>query len=431
MNSSPFSSCSDILHHLDGRGFFHMDLSLHRMEAALRELGLTRPPFQVVQVLGTNGKGSVSTFLASLAQAHGLKVGLYTSPHFVLPDERLRIDGQPLPCASWVDAANEVVRCGPELTYFEFLTVLAVVLFARAGVSLAVMEAGLGGRYDATTALAADALAYVPIAMDHASILGPTLRHIAADKAAAIRSPAPVFSALQFPVAAGELRAAAERQGAPLTEVAPLDKGLPLGLSGEHQRSNAALALAVWRFMAPRLGLSPDDGAAQARGLAEAFIPGRLQWVEGVCLPGEEDVSLPPLLLDGAHNTHGMLALVRHLRERGLHPRAVLYSCLGDKEWQSAASLLHGQTGDAPVFVPGLHNERAADAREVAHLFNAQRPGSARVTESVLEALRLAATSPVPPGVAAACSPVLVCGSLYLLSELYAVLPRLLHGSRL
>lgn len=427
MNSVSFSSCADILRHLDGRGFFHMDLSLHRMVDALRALGLSRPPFLVAQVLGTNGKGSTSTILASLARAHGHKVGLYTSPHFVLPDERIRINGRPLPCATWVDAANEVVRCGPELTYFEFLTVLAVLLFAREGVSLAVMEAGLGGRYDATTALAADVLAYVPIAKDHAAILGPTLRHIAADKAAAIRSAAPVFSAPQFPDAAEELRAAAARQGAPLSFVAPLDDSLPLGLAGAHQRGNAGLALAVWKFLASRLGSSPDDAAAQARGLASAFIPGRLQPAEGVRLPGEA-APLPPLLLDGAHNAHGMQSLIRHLQGRGLTPRAVLYSCLGDKEWQPAAALLHRQVPDAPFLVPGLHNERAADAGEVAAFLNAHAPGTARVTDDVPSALRLAAAVPPPVGAAPDRAPVLICGSLYLLSELYAFLPRLLEA---
>ena len=427
MNSVSFSSCADILRHLDGRGFFHMDLSLHRMVDALRALGLSRPPFLVAQVLGTNGKGSTSTFLASLAQAHGHKVGLYTSPHFVLPDERIRINGRPLPCATWIDAANEVVRCGPELTYFEFLTVLAVLLFAREGVSLAVMEAGLGGRYDATTALAADVLAYVPIAKDHAAILGPTLRHIAADKAAAIRSAAPVFSAPQFPDAAEELRAAATRQGASLSFVAPLDDTLPLGLAGAHQRGNAGLALAVWKFLASRLGSSSDDAAAQARGLASAFIPGRLQLAEGVCLPGLA-APLPPLLLDGAHNAHGMQSLIRHLQDRGLTPRAVLYSCLGDKEWQPAAALLHRQVPAAPFFVPGLHNERAANAGEVAAFLNAHAPDTAHVTDDVPSALRLAAAVPPPPGADPDRAPVLICGSLYLLSELYAFLPRLLEA---
>ena len=425
MNSISFSSCADILRHLDGRGFFHMDLSLHRMDDALRALGLTRPPFVTAQVLGTNGKGSVSTFLSSLARAHGIRVGLYTSPHFVLPDERIRLDGRPIPCAAWVDAANDVVRCGPDLTYFEFLTVLAAALFAREGVSLAVMEAGLGGRYDATTALAADVLAYAPIAMDHAAVLGPTLRHIAVDKAAAIRSAAPVFSAPQFPVAAGELRAAAARRGAPLVFVPPLDDDLPLGLAGAHQRVNAGLALAVWKQLAPRLGVAADDAAAQARGLASAFIPGRLQRVERARLPGD-DLPLPPLLLDGAHNAHGMQALVRHLRERGLRPRAVLYSCLGDKDWQPAAALLHGAAGGAPFFVPGLHNERAADAAEVARFLDRRASGAAVVADDVPTALRRAAAVPPPEGAAPDRAPVLICGSLYLLSELYACLPSLL-----
>lgn len=426
MNSISFSSCADILRHLDGRGFFHMDLSLHRMVDALHALGLSRPPFLVAQVLGTNGKGSTSTFLASLARAHGHRVGLYTSPHFVLPDERIRINGRPLPCASWVDAANDVVRCGPELTYFEFLTVLAVLLFAREGVELAVMEAGLGGRYDATTALAADVLAYVPIAKDHAAVLGPTLRHIAADKAAAIRSAAPVFSAPQFPPAEEALRAAAARQGAPLSFVAPLDTGVTLGLAGAHQRVNAGLVLAVWKSLAPRLGSSPDDAGAQARGLAAAFIPGRLQLAAGVCLPGSAE-PLPPLLLDGAHNAHGMRSLARYLQERALTPRAVLYSCLGDKEWQPAAALLHRQVPAAPFFVPGLHNERAAAAADVARFLNALAPGAAHVADDVPSALRLAAAVPPPDGIAPERAPVLICGSLYLLSELYAFLPSLLE----
>ncbi len=424
MNSISFSSCADILRHLDGRGFFHMDLSLGRMNDALKALGLTRPPFVAAQVLGTNGKGSTAAFLSSLARAHGIRTGLYTSPHFVRPDERLRINGRPLPCASWVDAANEVVRCGPDLTYFEFLTVLAALLFAREGVELAVVEAGLGGRYDATTALEADVLAYAPIAKDHAAVLGPTLRHIAADKAAAIRSSAPVCSAPQFAVAAEELRAAAARRGAPLLFASPLGADAPLGLAGSHQRVNAGLALAVWKTLAPRFGMSPDDVEAQGRGLASAFIPGRLQRVEGACLSG---TALPPLLLDGAHNAHGMQALVRYLQEENLRPRAVLYSCLGDKEWQPAAALLHRQTPGVPFFVPGLHNERAADASEIVRLFNALAPDTARVAEDVAAALRLAAAVSPPDGVAPARAPVLVCGSLYLLSELYAFLPELLE----
>ena len=427
MNSVAFSSCAGILRHLEGRGFFHMDLSLDRMEAALRALGLTRPPFLVAQVLGTNGKGSTSAFLSSLARAHGHRVGLYTSPHFLLPEERIRIDGRPLPCASWVDAANEVVRVGPDLTYFEFLTVLAVALFARAGVSLAVMEAGLGGRYDATTALAADVLAYAPIAKDHAAVLGPTLRRIAADKAAAIRSAAPVFSAPQFPDAGEELRTAAQRRHAPLTFVPPLEGDAPLGLAGAHQRVNAGLALAVWKELAPRLGSPSGDAAAQARGLASAFVPGRLQWAEGARMPGD-GLPLPPLLLDGAHNAHGVRSLVGHLRERGLRPRAVIYSCLGDKEWRPAVALLRRQVKDAPFLVPGLHNGRAASAGEVARFLNGCAPGTASVVDGVPDALRRAAAVPPSHAAGPARDPVLICGSLYLLSEVYACLPCLLDG---
>ena len=168
MNTT-FSTPADIQRHLDSLGLFHMDMGLGRMRRALAALDLARPPFVVAQVLGTNGKGSTSAFLASLALAHGCRVGLYTSPHFVSPTERIRIGGPeqpicaPWPAENWVEPANQVMAVAPELTYFEFLTVLALLGFAREGVELAVLEAGLGGRHDATTAVAADLLCYAPI----------------------------------------------------------------------------------------------------------------------------------------------------------------------------------------------------------------------------------------------------------------------------
>ena len=193
-----FTTIDQIWEHLDGLGFFHMDLSLTRMETALSRLGLSRPPFVVAQIVGTNGKGSTSAFLDSLSRAHGCRTGLYTSPHFLSPCERIRIDGVPLQEDLWPELATEVYAARPDLTYFEFLTVLAILAFARQGVQLAVMEAGLGGAHDATTALASDLTCFAPVAMDHAAILGPTLRDIALEKCGAIRPRVPVVSANVF-----------------------------------------------------------------------------------------------------------------------------------------------------------------------------------------------------------------------------------------
>ena len=393
-----FTTIGQIWEHLDGLGFFHMDLSLTRMETALARLGLSRPPFVVAQIVGTNGKGSTSAFLDSLSRAHGCRTGLYTSPHFLSPCERIRIDGAPLPEALWPELATEVHAARPDLTYFEFLTVLAVLAFARQGVQLAVMEAGLGGAHDATTALASDLTCVAPVAMDHA----------------AIRPRVPVVSAPQFPAAEEVLRRQAEQLAAPLHIVDPLPGNMPLGLAGPHQRINAAVALHAWQALAPRLQVTPRPDAV-ARGLARAFMPGRLQSV-----PATDQH--PPLLLDGAHNAHGMAALLSHVRQSGLRPRAAIYSCLGDKDWHPALMLLKRALGDAPLFIPALHNERAADAARVVAAANAAAPAHATLLPDVRDALDAVRDLPGDDR-----APVIISGSLYMLAEFYSLYPHLLE----
>ena len=409
-----FTTIDQIWEHLDGLGFFHMDLSLTRMETALSRLGLSRPPFVVAQIVGTNGKGSTSAFLDSLSRAHGCRTGLYTSPHFLSPCERIRIDGVPLQEDLWPGLATEVYAARPDLTYFEFLTVLAILAFARQGVQLAVMEAGLGGAHDATTALASDLTCFAPVAMDHAAILGPTLRDIALDKCGAIRPRVPVVSAPQFPAAEEVLRRQAERLAAPLNIVEPLPGNMPLGLAGPHQRINAAVALHAWQALAPRLHVTPRPDAV-ARGLARAFVPGRLQSV-----PATDQH--PPLLLDGAHNAHGMAALLAHVRQSGLRPRAAIYSCLGDKDWHPALMLLKRALGDAPLFIPALHNERAADAAQVVAAANPAAPAHATLLPDVRNALDAVRDLPGDDR-----APVIISGSLYMLAEFYGLYPHLLE----
>lgn len=128
-----FHSFDDVQDHLDALGLFHMDFGLDRMRNALDALGLLTPPFVTVQIVGTNGKGSTSTFLSCVARAHGLKVGLYTSPHFVTPRERIRINGTMLPADRWPVLADRVMEAAPNLTYFEFLTALGPARLRRSG----------------------------------------------------------------------------------------------------------------------------------------------------------------------------------------------------------------------------------------------------------------------------------------------------------
>lgn len=402
------------MRHLEGLGLFHMDLTLERVRRAVLRLGLERPPFAIVQVVGTNGKGSTATFLAQLAHAHGLRTGLFTSPHFVHPGERIRMNGLPLPLEMWPALANAVMAAEAHLTYFEFLTVLALLAFAEAGVQVAVMEAGLGGRWDATTALAADMLCITPVDMDHQAQLGKTLPAIAAEKAGAMRWNEPVLIAVQQAEVRRVLEEAAHACKASLYSaevLEPLPQDGPLGLAGPHQRANAQLALAAWRMLAQGRGWQTHV-ATEARALREAFLPGRFQ-----ALPAAR--GLPPLLLDGAHNAHGMRALRHALRVADLRPAAMIFSCMADKDIHVLLPLAREIAGGSPMLIPTiLHNPRAARGEALA-----LRMGpTAQAVPSLREALdRVART-----GLCRGDGPVLVCGSLYLLGEFFTLHPRYL-----
>jgi dihydrofolate synthase/folylpolyglutamate synthase len=406
--------------YLDRLGLFHMDLTLDRVREFARRAGLGRPPFAVAHVLGTNGKGSTSTFLESIAREHGLKTGLYTSPHFLSFRERIKVGGRMLPEERWVCLANRAMSISGDLglTYFELLTCMAVLAFAEDGVELAVMEAGLGGRYDAVSAFETDLTLFTPIGMDHMHILGNTLEEIAADKADAMpqrEGGGLAVTGWQEPEALVVLRSVAERKAARLLLadwLAVLPDGLRLNLPGPHQRQNALLALAGWRLITTALGREPD-ALAEARGLERAFIPGRLQHC-----PGVSGVS-PDLLLDGAHNEPGLRALLVAVEE--LHPRpvALLFSCLKDKDLLAMAPLAARLT-DGPILVTGLPGcERSRDPVEMGTIF-ADLGRETRAFPDPEAALAGAATFN---------GPVLACGSLYLLAALYTKRPECLENA--
>lgn len=394
---------------LGKKGLFHMDFGLGRIQAALKQLQLESPAFPLIQILGTNGKGSTSAFLESLARAHGLNTGLYTSPHFLCPRERIRLNAEQIPEEEWLLAARQVLElpCSESLTYFETLTLLAVILFSRADVDLAILEAGLGGEHDATSALPAFIHCYCPIAMDHASVIGPCLSDIARDKARAIQARTLVVSAPQYPQAERILREEAERADADFVSVNPLgsETGAAIGLKGEFQLLNAAVALAAWRAATHGLGLQSMP-EREAGGLGGAFLPGRMQ-------PIPAARGHPHLLLDGAHNPHGIRALIGTLETR---PAAAIFTALRDKDWRASVGLLVRLR--IPLIIPQLPCERAASAEEIAAWANAIRPGSATATSDLREALFL-------------CNwvdgQVLVCGSLYLLAEVYNIFPQYLE----
>jgi dihydrofolate synthase/folylpolyglutamate synthase len=429
-----FASFAGLAAHLDKLGLFRIRPELGNLRDVLGRLAPDKPP-AVAQVAGTNGKGSTSTFIASLARAHGLRTGLFTSPHFVSFRERIRINGVPVGEEALLAPANRIMAAGGgELTYFEFVTALAALVFSAdsgAMPDVAVMETGLGGAWDAVTALPVDALAYTPIGLDHCRILGGTVAAIAADKAGAIRDGKPVFSAAQPEEAMNALRKAAAERGSPFraaggreTLPGPVrDGALPLGLAGEHQHANAGLALAVWRSLARQNGWRTSE-EKESRALAAAFIPGRMQFV-----PASAAHRHPALLLDGAHNGHGMAALGEHLARHGVSPAAVIFSCLEDKNpAEMAAHLRVLATG--PVFVPPVRdNPRAVKSEALARAVGLAAVPVTDMAEALARARNhVAAYLPEEAAARPERHPVLVCGSLYLLGDFFALRPECLEG---
>ncbi len=420
-----FTKYTQVIKFLDGLGLFHMDLSLNRVKDALNSLKLNKLPFKVVQLVGTNGKGSTSTFLNSIAHAHNIKTGLFTSPHFVSPSERILCSGKPLSEDDWINFSNEVHIASPNLTYFEFLTVLAVFSFVKKEVELVILEAGLGGRSDATTAIARDMLCITPISLDHEGILGNSIASIACDKAAAMGQGMNVYYAPQLPAAMNVLQTMAAEQNAMLIPSNGLSLPLNtnLGLKGTHQKDNALLALAAWQDLAKQFKLEYDEEII-SHGLERAFIAGRLHSITPI------EPRLPKrILLDGAHNEQGLQVLNSALSMRDKTPNIIIFSCMGDKNIDAMLPRLkelHENCNNCPLIIVGLqNNERALNLTQRQTL--ASNLGSnVYVQDGLIQALDYACK--IAYSAAESEYEVLICGSLYLLGEFFELYPHYIHN---
>ncbi|MEB3243856.1 MAG: bifunctional folylpolyglutamate synthase/dihydrofolate synthase [Cyanobacteriota bacterium] len=392
-----------------------IDLGLNRLRAALAEGGHPERRFPSVQVAGTNGKGSIATFLHAILQAAGLRVGVYRSPHLRSWRERIQLDQQ------WVDGAlleSDLRRWLPlgqrhGLTVFELFTAATMDRFARSELDLAVLEVGLGGRLDATTAHPdRRVVGFGPIGMDHREFLGDSLAAIAAEKAGVLAPGQVAISGPQAPEATAVLERQARLQGVPLLWVPPLpgeaEGGPTLGLPGRFQRANAAVAAGMARCLSEQGW--PIAEPAIAQGLAQARWPGRMElrtW------RGRQ------LLLDGAHNPPGAATLRQELdglERSGTAPRG------SGRRW-----LLAMQRGkDAPAMLDALvgPDDRVA----IVPLADPQLPCWS--VEALLEARphlrgQLVAIAEASEGLrwlsAAGPLPV-VAGSLHLLGEIWPLL---------
>jgi len=364
---------------------------LDAVQRAVDILGNPEKSAPVIHITGTNGKTSTSRMIESLVRAHGLRTGLFTSPHLERFTERIMIDGEPIadaavaeaweeiePFVALVDAELSAAGDAP-LTFFELLTVLAFVAFADAPVDVAVIEVGMGGTWDSTNTADGDVAVIGPVALDHADRLGETVAEIAAVKAGIIKPGAAVVSAAQAPEAAAVIRARAAEVSATLgfagDDFALTAHSLAVGgqqvsvrgrageypelylpLYGSHQADNAALAVAAVEAL---IGAAdqPLHAEVVADGLGAVTSPGRLQLL-GVA---------PTVLVDSAHNPHGARALATALRESfDFDEWGIVLGVLGDKDADGIVSELAPVA--AHVFATAPDSERASEPTRVADL---------------------------------------------------------------
>jgi dihydrofolate synthase/folylpolyglutamate synthase len=378
-------------------------LGLERMQAACAAFGNPERTFPTVHVAGTNGKGTVTAFVSSIARANGLNVGVYTSPHLMRFAERINIGGQPIADELLVDLLNRVMDRAPDLTFFEVATLTAFLAFKEAKIDLGVIEVGLGGRLDATNVIPPPrVVAITRIAYDHMAELGDTIALIAAEKAGIIKGGSTVVMGKLHPDARAVVEAKAAEVGAKVVEMASPEPiaGAPLAyprvaLVG----SNLAVAVTIAR----ELGIPPE---VMAQGIEHTTWPGRNELLHR---SGQELT-----LLDCAHNPDGAVALSHALDPSVLgdiesrKEIALVFGALNTKNWRAMLRRLEQVAGHRVFVAPPM--SKAVDPREIAQFV----PGE--VANSVGEALARARALVGPRGV------VVVTGSTFLVGAARALL---------
>lgn len=407
------------LYSLTPRG---MRLELERMGRALADAGNPERRGLIVHIAGTNGKGSVSAMVERGLRAAGYRTGLFTSPHLHSFRERIRIDGVPIDedeATRWAEAVRAQLSLpgAPFLTFFEASMLMAVLAFRAHEVDVAILEVGLGGRFDATNAIETSAITVITsIALDHQQYLGDDRASIVREKLGIARPGTPLvtgvrpddevfavmettLAALEAPLLALDRDIACEESGGVLDVRVGSRwvRGLQPRLEGPHQRDNVAVAIAVLATLGHGLGV--DDVAMRA-AVADVTWPGRLERVPGS----------PRFVFDAAHNPHGAAALASALaagdRPTGAGRRVLLFGAMADKDWPAMLASLAPVMDDIVYVAPAL--ARAA----TPETFAAVRTG--HVASSLDEGLALARSLAGDGG------EIVVCGSIFVLAEIRA-----------
>jgi dihydrofolate synthase/folylpolyglutamate synthase len=399
---------------------FGIKLGLDSIRTILEALGHPERAWKSIHIAGTNGKGSVAAMVERGLRAGGLKTGRYTSPHLDRIEERVAIDGQPIDSETFetvtahvlevIDRAMAAGTLTAPPTFFEVSTAIAFEIFKRAGVHVAVVEVGLGGRFDATNVLTPTITAITSIAFDHERHLGHTLSEIAFEKAGIAKRGVPLVIGRLPPEAASRIAKVAREVEAPLLDAhaTTTDRKYPpltLALAGRHQLENAAVAVAIlerWSMIATHLTTN-----AIVTGLTQCEWPARLEWLR--VPPGKGE-----LLIDAAHNPAGAAALASYLQDNGSKKLPIVFAAMADKD---LANMIGALAPVASAFI----------ATTVPH-------ARARSAEQLAAEIRRLTTVPVE----AAASPeaavaraleqskrAVACGSIYMIGPLRA---RLLAG---
>jgi len=427
-------------------------LGLANTQRLLDAFGNPHKHFPSVQIAGTNGKGSTAVMLDSICRAAGIRTGRFTSPHLISITERVSINGEQISRDEFSRLTSRVKATAEELviqgdletlpTFFEHVTAIALLAFAEAKVELAILETGLGGRLDSTTAAGAEIVAITPIAMDHEEYLGDTLAKIAAEKAAIIRPEVTAVVAWQLPEALEVILEQCERcrieprlipdistifskssphqPGAPNSQILPraTEDGricvalrtsqqrfeeVRLGLRGRHQMTNATVAVSLAEALRER-GFEISAAAVKC-GIETATHPGRLEFWEGP----------PSILFDGAHNPAAARVLREYLDEFVTKPITMIFSAMQDKALSKLASTLFNAADT--LILTELDNPRGASLESLKHAVPSNIDGAkVQSARSVDEAMLLAERVASPTGL------ICVTGSLYLVGAVQKVL---------
>lgn len=365
---------------LTSQGKFKIKLGLERILAVLEKLGNPQDGLKCIHVAGTNGKGSTCAILAAILQEAGYKVGLYTSPHIFEYTERIKINGVEIPRETFAAYVQEIVSLGEDLTEFEILTAVMFKYFAAEHVDYVVLETGLGGRFDATNVIKSNLCAIIThIDLDHTERLGNTRSQIAFEKAGIIKPDCPVITCEGYE----EIKDAADANNSLFLLVTPFSDTSNLSLKGTYQCENLALALNCIQLLFPQI-----PQATVQKALGKVQHPCRFEYIE------EKN-----LIIDGAHNPNGAMALRESLD--ALYPstpRRFIFGCLRNKDYEKMINILF-------------------DPHDEIYFYHFNNPNSCTVEE-------LQAVCPFPtkeftdPNSIMPDKLNIICGSFYMIKEL-------------